>query len=104
MFMKDARAEIMKDPAVKNDLYFSFLKRVRKNFHLIFNFTPSGGSFREKMEYHKNLMINSQMIWVQNLQFGDLEAIGRKVFIESYNEELASAAAAEAAGDVEHKD
>ena len=66
-FMKDAKSEITKDAQLKNDLYFSFLKRVRKNFHLIFNFTPSGSSFREKMEFHKNLMINSQMIWIQNL-------------------------------------
>ena len=57
--MKDARSEISKDPLLKNELYYSFLKRVRKNFHLIFNFTPSGSSFREKMEFHKNLMINS---------------------------------------------
>jgi dynein heavy chain len=70
---------------------------------LIFNFTPSGGSFREKMENHKNLMINSQMIWVQNLQYADLEAIGRKVFIESYNEELAAERAANV-DNVERKD
>ena len=89
-FMKDAKSEITKDAQLKNDLYFSFLKRVRKNFHLIFNFTPSGSSFREKMEFHKNLMINSQMIWIQNLQPSDLQAIGQSSFIDAYNEELAA--------------
>ena len=61
---KDMRDEIQSDPNQRNELYHNFLRRVRKNFKLIFNFTPSGYDFREKMEFHKNLMINSQMIWI----------------------------------------
>ena len=56
---KEHRDRIEDDPALRNELYLNFLRRVRKNFKLIFNFTPSGYDFREKMEYHKNLMINS---------------------------------------------
>lgn len=61
---------------------------MRKNFHLIFNFTPSGSDFREKMDKHKQLMINSQMIWIQNLTMVDLQQVGQKVFVERYNEEI----------------
>ena len=86
---KDMRDEIQSDPNQRNELYHNFLRRVRKNFKLIFNFTPSRYDFREKMEFHKNLMINSQMIWIQNLQEEDLEEIGKKVFIESELERIA---------------
>lgn len=75
-FNKQQREVVKKDAATRNKLYDAFLKRVRKNFHLIFNFTPSGSNFREKMDKHKQLMINSQMIWVQNLSFCDLEQMG----------------------------
>lgn len=63
-FLKDARNTIKSQPAIRNQLYDCFLKRVKKNFHVIFNFTPSGYNFREKMDKHKNLMLNSQMIWI----------------------------------------
>ena len=63
-FLRDMRQTIQKDASIRNSLYDVFLKRVRKNFHLIFNFTPSGYNFREKMDRHKNLMLNSQMIWI----------------------------------------
>lgn len=87
-FLKNQKDVIKKDAAVRNKLYDAFLKRVRKNFHLIFNFTPSGANFREKMDNHKQLMINSQMIWIQNLEVNDLNQIGQKIFVESYNEEI----------------
>lgn len=59
-----------------------FLKRVKKNFHLIFNFTPSGSDFRQKMENHKQLMVCSQMIWIQNLVEEDLNTIGNIIFVQ----------------------
>ena len=40
------------------------------------------------MDNHKQLMINSQMIWIQNLCLSDLEQVGQKVFVEKYNEEI----------------
>ena len=58
-FLKDMRSTIRTNPAARNQLYYSFLQRVRKNFHLIFNFTPSGHDFRVKMDSHKQLMLNS---------------------------------------------
>lgn len=87
-YLKEMRITIRKDASVRSGLYDSFLKRVRKNFHVIMNFTPSGNNFREKMDKHKNLMVNSTMIWIQNLQMNDLEEIGHKVFVEKYNEEI----------------
>lgn len=69
-------------------MYYTFLQRVRKNFHLIFNFTPSGYNFREKMDNHKQLMLNSQMIFIQNLQQEDLRQIGERVFVDKYNTEI----------------
>ena len=87
-FLKDSRQIIKKNPGVRNQLYYNFLQRVRKNFHLIFNFTPSGYNFREKMDNHKELMLNSQMIFIQNLQLEDLRQIGQKIFVDKYNEEI----------------
>ena len=52
-YMKEMRNVIKNDPAVRNKLYDAFLKRVRKNFHLIINFTPSGSDFRQKMDKHR---------------------------------------------------
>lgn len=63
-FLKAQRNIVKNNAETRNRLYDIFLKRVRKNFHLIFNFTPSGYDFREKMDRHKQLMINSQMIWI----------------------------------------
>ena len=88
MFLKEMRAKVKNDSNIRSNLYDSFLKRVRKNFHVIMNFTPSGQNFREKMDKHKNLMVNSTMIWIQNLQMVDLEEIGHKLFVEKYNEEI----------------
>ena len=88
MFLKEMRAKVKNDSNIRSNLYDSFLKRVRKNFHVIMNFTPSGQNFREKMDRHKNLMVNSTMIWIQNLQMVDLEEIGHKIFVEKYNEEI----------------
>ena len=53
------REKLASDAKTRNEFYYSFLRRVRKNFKLIFNFTPSGYDFREKMEHHKGLMMNS---------------------------------------------
>ena len=86
--LKNQRSLVKNDASVRNKLYDSFLKRVRKNFHLIFNFTPSGYDFREKMDKHKQLMINSCLIWIQNLQVADLEEMGKKIFLDKYNEEI----------------
>ena len=40
------------------------------------------------MDRHKQLMINSQMIWIQNLEMNDLQQVGQKIFVEKYNEEV----------------
>jgi hypothetical protein len=66
---------------------------VRKNFHIVLNFSPSGDNFRTKIEKYKTLMTCSQLVWIQNLQLQDLMQIGTKVFIDATNEEAALAAA-----------
>ena len=33
-------------------------------------------------------MINSQMIWIQQLNLNDLRQVGQKIFVEKYNEEI----------------
>ena len=58
-YISEQKKYLEDHPIEKADLYYAFLKRVKKNFHLIFNFSPSGADFREKMEKHKQLMICS---------------------------------------------
>ena len=48
------------------------MRTVRKNFHAVLNFSPSGDNFRTKVEKYKVLMMSSQLIWIQNLKFNDL--------------------------------
>lgn len=81
-FFNEQRKHIEDHPQEKAELYDQFLKRVKKNFHLIFNFSPSGADFRGKMEAHKQLMLCSQMIWIQNLNEADLHAIGSIIFVQ----------------------
>jgi hypothetical protein len=76
------KADIARNPIKRAEMYKLLLRTVRKNFHTVLNFSPSGDNFRTKVEKYKVLMMSSQLVWIQNLQFNDLCQIGQKVFIE----------------------
>lgn len=80
-FLDQVKA-IESNPFEMADLYYSFLKRVKKNFHLIVHFSPSSETLKHKLQKYRQLLICSQMVWVQNLQQADLEAIGQTVFVD----------------------
>jgi len=67
-----AKTVIKRDPIKRSELYKLLMRTVRKNFHAVLNFSPSGDNFRTKVEKYKVLMMSSQLIWVQNLKFNDL--------------------------------
>lgn len=71
---------MQKYPQIQAECYKIFLNRVRSNFHLILQYTPTGGAFREKITKHKELMYHSQMIFMSDLPAVELEALGTGFF------------------------
>jgi len=45
-----------KFPYVQAELYRIFLNRIKTNFHLVFQYSPSGPDFRKKIRKHKELL------------------------------------------------
>ena len=87
---------MLKWPHIQAELYQVFLNRVRANFHLVLQYTPSGGNFREKIARHKQLLYLSQMTFFADLPAQELEALGRG-FFKLEAEKAAQEAAAQAA-------
>ena len=56
--------------------------RIQKNIHFIVTFTPTGQDFRRKLQVNYELINNSQIIFVQNLNEAALTAIGNSLFME----------------------
>jgi dynein heavy chain len=71
---------MLKWPHIQAELYRVFLNRVRANFHLVLQYTPTGGGFREKLAKHKELLYLSQMTFFADLPAAELEALGRGFF------------------------
>jgi P-loop containing dynein motor region D4 len=57
--------------------------RIKKNMQFIIQFTPTGQNFREKMQRNPELILNSQLVWIQNLASESLMVIGKKLFLEA---------------------
>jgi hypothetical protein len=58
---------MLKWPHIQAELYQIFLNRVKQNFHLVLQYTPTGGNFREKIAENKELMYLCQMIFMNDL-------------------------------------
>jgi len=71
---------LLRWPHIQAELYKIFLDRVKNNFHVILQYTPTGGDFREKIAANKELMYMSQMIFMEDLPAPELEAMGNKFF------------------------
>ena len=56
------------------------MNRVKRNFHLVLQYTPTGGRFREKLLKHQELLYHAQMIFMTELPGPELEALGRGFF------------------------
>jgi hypothetical protein len=50
---------LLRWPHIQAELYKIFLDRVKNNFHVILQYTPTGGDFREKIAANKELMYMS---------------------------------------------
>lgn len=57
-----------------------FLNRVKDNFHLVLQYSPTGTDFRQKITAHKELLYLSQMVFMNDLPTPELEALGRGFF------------------------
>jgi len=65
---------------VQAGLYDAFLNRVRDNFHLVLQYSPTGLDFREKINTHKELFYLSSVVFTADLPASELEALGRGFF------------------------
>ena len=55
-FVSDNKKMMQKFPHVQADCHKVFLNRVKRNFHLVLQYNPTGGHFREKLlKHHKFL-------------------------------------------------
>ena len=70
----------MKWPHVQAELYKTFLNRVKNNFHVVLQYTPTGGNFREKITKHKELLYLTTMVFMNDLPAVELESLGRGFF------------------------
>ena len=89
--LKENLKEVQREPNLSNELYSFMLKRVHKNIHFVMTFTPSGQNFRDKMQAHSQLMLNSSLIWIQQLEVNDLAQIGEQVFLDELQDETRQA-------------
>lgn len=51
-FSSDSRKMMLKFTHVQAECHKMFLNRIRRNFHLILQYTPTGSNLREKLLKH----------------------------------------------------
>jgi len=71
---------MLKWPHVQAELYKTFLNRVKNNFHVVLQYTPTGANFREKITKHKELLYLTTMVFMNDLPAVELESLGRGFF------------------------
>lgn len=79
-FLADSRQMLLRWPHIQAGLYDTFLNRVRDNFHLVLQYSPTGQNFREKITAHKQLLYLSSVVFVTDLPAPELEALGQGFF------------------------
>jgi len=67
---------LAKHPHKQAEMYKIVLNRIKTRFHLVLQYSPSGGNFRQKICKHKELMYLSQMIFMNDLPKCELEQLG----------------------------
>ena len=55
-FISDNKKMMQKWPHVQAECHKVFLNRVKRNFHLVLQYTPTGGLFHEKLLRHQELL------------------------------------------------
>jgi len=79
-FINDNKKMLNRWPGVQAELYTVFLNRIKNQFHLVLQFSPTGNDFREKITRRKELLYMSQMIFLRDLPQPELEALGQSFF------------------------
>jgi hypothetical protein len=77
-----------KKPHIQAEMYKLVLNRIKTNFHLVFQYSPSGGNFRQKICKHKELMYLSQMIFMSDLPKCELEQLGSTYLDKKFAAEI----------------
>ena len=73
---EDGRKTLPQRPHLQGALYRIFLNRIRFNFHLVLQYSPSGSNFKEKITRHPELLFYSQVLFMRDLAAPELEALG----------------------------
>jgi hypothetical protein len=79
-FLADSKQMLHRWPHVQAGLYDAFLNRVRDNFHLVLQYSPTGENFRDKITAHRALLQLSSVVFTADLPAPELEALGRGFF------------------------
>ena len=79
-FIADNKKMMQKWPHIQAELYKVFLNRVKSNFHLVLQYTPTGPDFRGKIAANNELLYLTQMIFMNDLPEPELEDLGRGFF------------------------
>lgn len=73
---EDGRKMLQQRPHLQGELYRIFLNRIRFNFHLVLQYSPSGSNFKEKITRHPELLYYSQVLFMRDLAAAELENLG----------------------------
>lgn len=73
---EDSRKMLQQRPHLQGELYRIFLNRIRYNFHLVLQYSPSGSNFKEKITRHPELLYYSQVLFMRDLAAPELENLG----------------------------
>ena len=93
---EDGRKMLQQRPHLQGELYRIFLNRIRFNFHLVLQYSPSGSNFKEKITRHPELLYYSQVLFMRDLAAPELENLGvsflkKQAQTELENRDLADA-------------
>lgn len=75
----DGKKLLFKYPHIQAEMYKVFLNRIKTNFHLILQLSPTGANFREKLTKHVDLLYCSQILFMRDLAGPELESLGKRV-------------------------
>jgi dynein heavy chain len=79
---------LLKNPALEAEMYKVYLNRIKTNFHLVLQYSPSGANFRQKLNKHQEIMYLTQMIFWKDLRPADLTSLGAAFLDKRVQDEL----------------
>ena len=83
---ENSKKLFQKWPHIQAEMYKYWMNRVKFNFHLVLQYSPTGSNFKQKILKHKELLSLSEMLFMRELPSAELEQLG-VAFIEDEKEQ-----------------